>query len=193
MSDADLSLAAARGDESAKRALLVQHLAGLRAYVRLRLGGIVRAKESSTDVLQSVCREVLEDLPRFEYRDEPSFRHWLFRRAEHKIVDRVRFWNRARRDADLEEDVAGASSASNDRRALADVFTPSRDAAAREELARVEEAFAKLSAESREVILLARVVGLPHARIAEQMGKSEGAVRTLLCRSLARLSTLLQD
>ena len=66
--------------------------------------------------------------------------------------------------------------------------TPSRDAAAREELARAEAALARLSEEHREVIVLARIVGLSHAQIAEKLGTTEVATRSLLHRALARLA-----
>ena len=52
-------------------------------------------------------------------------------------------------------------------------------------------AFAQLPEDYREVITLSRVVGLSHGQIASQLGKSEGAVRVLLHRALARLSGLL--
>jgi DNA-directed RNA polymerase specialized sigma24 family protein len=41
------------------------------------------------------------------------------------------------------------------------------------------------------VIALSRNVALSHAEIAEQIGRSEGATRTLLYRALERLSELL--
>ena len=53
---------------------------------------------------------------------------------------------------------------------------------------RLQRAFSTLPDEYREVITLARVVGLPHAEIAVKLGKSEGAVRILLHRALARLA-----
>lgn len=40
---------------------------------------------------------------------------------------------------------------------------------------------------------LAHVVGLSRAEIAERLGKSEGAVRVLLHRALARLADVLAD
>ena len=53
---------------------------------------------------------------------------------------------------------------------------------------RVETAFDRLSDEQREVISLAHVVGLSRAEIAARLGKSEGAVRTMLSRALADLA-----
>jgi RNA polymerase sigma factor (sigma-70 family) len=57
-----------------------------------------------------------------------------------------------------------------------------------EELERLEAAFDRLPDDYREVITLARLVGLPLAAIGRQMGgRSEGAVSMLLARALTRL------
>ena len=198
MTDAsrELFVAAQKGDPAALQTLFERHLAGLRAFVRLRVGRLVRSKESSTDIVHSVCREALQDIGDFEYRDEAGFRHWLYRRAEHKIVDRGRHWRREKRDVAREVDLRVHEAHGEESRMLEcyqSFFTPSRDVAAREELARVERAFARLSPDYREVISLARIVGLPHAQIAAHMSRSEGATRVLLSRALARLSTLLDE
>jgi RNA polymerase sigma-70 factor, ECF subfamily len=63
---------------------------------------------------------------------------------------------------------------------------------AAEELGRLEAAFARLDADYREVIVLARVVGLSHAEIAARMGRTESATWNLLARALAKLSTELE-
>jgi RNA polymerase sigma-70 factor (ECF subfamily) len=188
----ELFASAAGGDESARDELLQRHLAGLRAFVRVRIGPLLRTKESSSDIVHSVCRELLEDLSGFEYRDEAGFRHWLYRRAENKIVDRARYWMRDKRDMRRETRGESQEARLGELEELQDLFTPSRDAAAREELERVERAFAELPDDYRVVISLAKIVGLPHAEIAREMGRSEGAVRTLLSRALARLATLLE-
>ena len=183
------------GAPEAREKLLGEHLQGLTAFVRLRLGAALRARETSQDLVQSVYREVLEDLDDFEYRGEASFRHWLFRRAENKIRDRARFWRREKRDPRREERISGGVDEREDRRLLAELAnfsTPSRHLTTREEIARVEAAFAALPEDYREVILLARVVGLPHAEVAREMHRSAVATRTLLSRALARLATALE-
>ena len=73
----------------------------------------------------------------------------------------------------------------------APLCSPSREAAAREQIAAIEAAFDKLSENQREVVLLSRIVGLSNAEIAARPDKSEGSVRVLLCRGLARLAELL--
>jgi RNA polymerase sigma-70 factor, ECF subfamily len=184
---------AARGDARAVDELLGAHLDSLRGYVRLRMGRILRSREESADLVQSVCREVLTDLGGFEYRGAAAFRDWLFTCAEHKLRDRARFWGRERRDAAREQPMAGFDEEERGTLAgLASLMTPSRDAVAAEELGRLEAAFARLDADYREVIVLARVVGLSHAEIAARMGRTESATWNLLARALAKLSTLLE-
>lgn len=178
-------------ESSDPRDRLTEHVGALRAYVRLRLGRALRAREESEDIAQSVVREALEDLPRFEGGPK-GMRAWLLKRAENKIRDRGRFWKRDRRDGAREEGVA-----QDDERTLLDAYrsfvTPSRAASAKEELALVEQAFAELPEDHRRVILLARVAGLSHAEVARELDRSEAATRTLLSRAMARLAMLLES
>jgi RNA polymerase sigma-70 factor (ECF subfamily) len=191
----ELTLSAIRGDATARADLLGRHLESLRAYVASRLGRGIRARESSQDLVQSICREALEDLDQFEYRGEDSFRDWLLRRAENKIRDRGRFWGRDRRSLDREVPIAAARTGTPDDLGLqlGSLRTPSRDAVAREELLRVETAFLRLPPDYREVIRLARVEGFSHREVAQRMRRSELATRSLLSRALARLATVLDS
>ncbi len=183
---------ASRGDDASVAALLERYLPGVRAFIRLRAGPVLRARESASDLAQSVCREVLTHLERYQYRGEAEFRHWLFTTALRKIANRRQHWATQKRATDRER-----HGDADDERSLSQCYaaiaTPSRHAASREELARVEAAFDHLSEDHREVILLARVVGLSHREIAARLERSEGAVRVLLHRALLDLSERLAD
>ncbi len=148
------------------------------------------------DLAQSVVREALEALPRFEVRGVGGFRRWLLLRAENKIKDRARFWRRDRRDAGLEVSLAGTSDPSEDRAvasALQHLATPSRVAQGREDLERLERAFAKLSDAERRVILLVRIAGMSHEDAAREMDRTVLATRSLLSRGMARLAISLEE
>lgn len=174
--------------------LLADHLGLLRGYVRRRLGAKIRSKETSLDLVQSVCREALDDLSRFEDRGEGSFRRWLFTRAENKIRDRGRFWGRERRAVDREVPLeSGPAEEQAGPEPLASYDTPDQRAAAREDLARLESAFADLPEDYREVLVLSKLEGLTGAEVAQRIGRSQSATRTLLCRALARLGTALEE
>lgn len=193
-SDDELLARARAGDASAGETLLVEHLAALRSFVRARLGDRLRAREESEDLTQSIAREILGELASFQGGGAEGFRRWLFVRAEHKLADKGRFWSREKRDAARESRIDPDSNVLDPvEKRMLDLATPSRNATAREELARVEAAFATLPEDWRRVILLVKVAGLSHAEAAAEIGRTEIATRVLLSRALARLALALEE
>jgi len=181
------------GDAAAIERLVHRHLPGLRAFLRLRMDPDIRAREACPDLAQSVCREVFAHLDRFEYLGEKAFKSWLYTTALNKLRQKQRYHRAQRRDVHRE---AGAADDRTDADLLgryASFYTPSRDAAAREELARVERAFDEMPDAYREVVTLSRIVGLSSEEIAERTSRTPAAVRGLLHRALLRLATLLDS
>jgi RNA polymerase sigma-70 factor (subfamily 1) len=181
---------ARKHERAAIEALLVRELGSLEAFVRLRMGAELRSLMTAPDLVQSVCREVLEDLSEFEYRGEAAFRHWLFACTENKLREKHRFHHAGRRDVSKEQTLPDDATALSSYHTL---ITPSRDLAVREQLRMVESAFDRLPEDYREAITLHRLCGLSHAEIAERMGKSEGAVRNLVYRGISRLALLVDE
>ncbi len=183
------------GDRSAIGALIERHLPGLRAFVRLHGGRALREQESCSDLVQSACREVIEGLDQFEYRGEAAFRHWLYKAAEHKLMDRARYYGRQKRDAgrNVRLDDSQGSQDAGVLRCYATLCSPSGEAIARERADQIEQAIDRLPPAYREVLLLSRSVGLSNDEIAREIGQDSAYTRVLLSRSLAKLSTLLGD
>lgn len=175
------------GDQQALDQLLVRYLPQLHAYVHVRLGPALRRRESSLDVVQSVCRELLS-AERPAWNGEDRFRAWLFTSALNKLRERHRRAYSGKRDLSREEPDGALESFA----ALAHLVTPSQEAIGREVGAAVHAALTELSEEHREVITLARLVGLPHGVIAEVMGRSEAATRQLLARGMVQLVNALR-
>jgi RNA polymerase sigma-70 factor (subfamily 1) len=186
--------AAQAGDPRALETLLGRHVPRLRAFVRLRMDAAFRTRESRSDVVQSTCREVLEGLAGFEYRDEASFRAWLHTVALNKLREKARYHRAERRDPGREvAAIGGAEDLLEGYAHLAEPGAgPSAIASADEEARRIEAAFDALEPHYREVITLSRISGLGSAEIGRRMGKSDAAVRQLLGRALVRLSALLE-
>ncbi len=176
------------GDSSALARLVAGYLPQLHAFVHVRLGGILRAREATMDVVQSACRELLEDPSRSEPRGEARFRAWLFTTTLNKLREKHRFHGRERRDAKREVDGPGPDGMLQ----AAGFLTPSVDAIGRETALALDAAMQALSDEHREVITMARIAQLPHAVIAEVMGRTEAAVRQLLVRALRALADELR-
>jgi RNA polymerase sigma-70 factor, ECF subfamily len=185
-----LITAARDRDRRAIEELLVQHLPPLEAFLRLRMGPALRAQLTAPDLVQSVCREVLEDLSGFEYRGEAAFRHWLYTRAQNKVLEKHRYIAADKRSAAHEQAMPDATTLLPSYQTL---LTPSRVLAARESVARIETAFDELPDDYREAVTLHRLCGLSHAEIAARMGRSEGAVRNLVYRGMSRLALRVEE
>jgi RNA polymerase sigma-70 factor (ECF subfamily) len=186
-----LARQAAQGDEQAMAQLLAKLLPSVRAFVRAHMGPQLRARESMSDVVQSVCRELLTHQDRFQHPDANGFQAWLFTTARRKIANRARDLGREKRDVRREVGAIDESGLSALGAAYAKMSSPSGHALRKEEVERLEAAIDSLPEEQREVITLAHLVGLSRAEIGAQMGKTEEAVRSLLHRAKARLSVLL--
>lgn len=190
---ADLA-AARRGEPRAIDSLFARNLPPLVAFIRARAGKAVAARESAADIAQSVFREVLQDADRIELKGEGAFRNWLYMQATRKVLDRAKFHGRDRRDVGREVAIPEAGPAADALlECYATIATPSRHAAAREELTRFETAIQELPENQRDAVTMSRLMGLSYAQVAETMGLTESAVRGLVARGLAAVSSHLDD
>ncbi len=193
---AELVQRLSKGDDAALDQLLALHLPALRAFVRVRCGPALRARESAGDLVQSVCRELLQDASKFQHRGEGAFKAWLFAAAARKVADRADYWHAAKRDGAREVALEKKDDATRggDLELLA-VYkrscSPSQALMAREAIAAIERALDELPPDYREAVLLSRVVGLSRAEVAQTMNRTQDSVRHLLFRGLAQLSEKL--
>lgn len=170
-------------------AQLERHLQPLQAYVKQRMGPRLTARESCDDVVQSVCRELLSAQARLHFPTEEALHGWLQTAAMRKILQKARHYRSQRRAVAREVADAHGSQIV----ACGDALTPSRDASAREQVARFESALAQLPASDREVITMIKIAGLSHEEAAQRTGRTVVASRTVLRRALIRLSQLLTE
>jgi RNA polymerase sigma-70 factor (ECF subfamily) len=184
---------AAAGDEHALHELMTRHLPAVRAFVRAHMGPQLRARESMSDIVQSVCRELLTHRTRFQHATEHAFAAWLFTEARRKIGKRARDLVRDKRDAAREVGGLTESAIGALGNEYARISSPSGHALRREEVAQLEDALDQLPEEHREVLTLAHLAGLTRAEIGKRMGRTDDAVRQLLRRAKARLSMLLEQ
>lgn len=189
--------ASQEGDREALGELLRRYLPRVRAFVRLRMGPMLRARESGSDLVQSVCEDLFS-AHGVAFADEASFRAWLYAAALNKLRNHERHLRAQKRDAAREQPLpaAEAGAAMPDpelERCYATALTPSRVAMARERIARLEQAFDALPDHYREIVTLARVAGLTYEQIAVATGRTTDSVRNILARALNRLGALLDS
>src|SRR5262245_16652391 len=99
----DVVVRAERGEPGAVAELLAEQLPRLRAFVHLRAGSALKAREESADLVQSICRVVLAQKEQFRRGGREEFRRWLFTTARHVVADKAKYWKRERRDAAREQ------------------------------------------------------------------------------------------
>ncbi len=173
--------------------LLEEYRPQLLAYIERRLGQSLRRKVEPLDLFQETAIAALDAWPGADKLSRDAF-GWLCQIAEQRIVDAARRFGARKRNSDREVSAhtkpSGASREMID--LLADTLTSASQALARHERQeQLHRAIAQLPEDCREVLRLRYGEGLPTKEIAAKVGKSDGAVRVLLTRTLHRLQTLL--
>ena len=193
----DLIERARRGDEKAIEALISVHADRLLASVRAELGQKLRQRLESQDIVQQTYLDVLKNIDQFVETGSDSFFRWLRTIALHRIQDtdrqafkaikrrgEVRIADIARRDESV-ADLLGQLPAS--------ITGPFAAIRRDEQLKRLRDALEALDEDHREVLRLRYLNQFSVKETAEEMNRTESAVRSLCVRAVIRLQELLKD
>lgn len=192
----DLAARVKTGDSDALARFLQQHTPQLLSFIEKRMSDGLRRKVEPADILQEVTVSSLSALPGVEWGDRDPF-GWLCQQAERRIIDAHRHHFGAQKRAAAREVHVGARTPDGDEGGgLADLIaasltSPSQALSRQQKEFHVLEALRSLPDEAREALSLRYLEGLPSKEIAERLGKSDGAVRVLLTRSLQKLQDML--
>jgi RNA polymerase sigma-70 factor (ECF subfamily) len=166
----------------------------LSTFIERQLGTALRRKVEVDDIFQEVSVEAVRALPQADFAHREPF-SWLCQIAEHRIVDAHRHhYGAQKRDAGREVPLGAPGDSA--RAAIVDLLvvsmtTPTQALSRKGHEARLYQALAELPEEQREALRLRYVENRPTKEIAELLGKSDGAVRVMLTRSLDRLQRIL--
>jgi RNA polymerase sigma-70 factor (ECF subfamily) len=166
----------AKGDRQAFDALYSKYLKRVYTYIYYRVSDV----EEAEDLTANVFLQALMHLDDYEYQGV-SFGAWLLRIAHNLVANWYRERER-RRTVDLEdwdELVSGEEA-------------PGERLEREEELERVRWAVGCLPPDRQQVLILRFAEGMRHREIAEVVGKSPGAVKVLVHRSLGSVHRLLR-
>jgi RNA polymerase sigma-70 factor (ECF subfamily) len=141
----------------------------------------IRNREEAQDLVGQVFLSAIESLPKFRGPVE-AFGGWLFKIARHDLYDFRRRQTRSPTEP-LEDNLEAAAAATSS-------ADPEDMAIGRLEGSRVRAALHQLSPDQREVLVL-RMAGLTAPEVADVLGKTTGAVKSLQHRGLASLAKVL--
>jgi RNA polymerase sigma-70 factor (ECF subfamily) len=162
-----------RSDEAALIAIYQERRAEVFAF----LVGMTHDREAAEDLLQDTFIRLIREARAGRMPDE--VRAWLFRVASNAAI------SRSRRGAVWQRLLPGLV----DRR---ESLLPDDEALRSERNRELDGALAHLAPDGRAALLLA-AQGLAGREIAISLGRSEGATRTLLCRSRIQLRSILTE
>ncbi len=169
---------AAQVNPAAFAPLYERYADGVYRYFLRRLGNEHEAEDATS---QTFIRAIAA-LPRYRIGCEGTFRSWLFTIAHNVAMDRFR---RIRPTTPLDP---AAASLREDRSAV----DPVHHALGNERRRQIERAMAGLTDRQREIIQL-RLDGLNGPEIAQVLGLSLSATKSLHFRAYARLRELLEE
>lgn len=161
-------------------------------YVRAVYGfafSKLRDTALAEDITSQTFLQALKALPRYQQRGVP-IRSWLFRITANLIADRFR---RPIAEQPLAAAHGWSENAESDEQVEIADPKAEADITAWEQAQDFSALIAELTPEQRTVMRLRFAEGLPIAEIAQQMARSEGAVKMLMLRGLQNLRRRLNQ
>ncbi len=187
---------AQEGDDSALGQLCTIYVERVRRIVRFRMGPELRSQLESMDLVQEALMEAVKDIGDFTYSSDGDFLNWLCSIVENTIRDHLDKVHAAKRDVRRQVSLNKVAACTDRPRPEAGLpvitTTPSAIMSLREELDRLERAMDRLKPEYREVIVLAKIEGLPCKEVAGRLNKSPAAVAMSLSRGIMALTSLFE-
>jgi RNA polymerase sigma-70 factor (ECF subfamily) len=188
----NLVVLAKEGDKSALNQLYNVYSERVRWMVRFRMGGELRSRLESMDLVQDTLIHAFNGLGGFTYKNEGDFVRWLSKIAENELRGNIKKLHAEKRDIRKEirldnygpTTIAGLAGNAASNKAS----TPSVIMSRKEELDKLARVMDSLKSEYRDVIVLTKIEGLSYKEIAAKLDKSSEAVRKLLSRAMAELT-----
>ncbi len=167
----------------------------LLAFIDRKLGVGLKRKVEPEDLLQEVSADAVRGLQDVTLLDDEPF-SWLCQIAQRRIIDaHRRFFGAQKRDAAKEVPLGGPAAGTQQggliNLLINSMTTPSEAFSRNAREAKLLAALNELPEIQREALRLRYVENLPSKEIAKQLGKTDGALRVMLTRSLKKLEEIM--
>ena len=190
-------LALTRGGERPRLGELLELYRGyLTLLARLQIGRRLQGKVDAADLVQETFLSAHQSWEQFRGTTESELLAWLRRILAARLADLMRrYLGSQARDVRLERELAAdldQSSQDLDGGLLASQDSPSQQASRREQGVLLANALSLLPEDYREVLILRHLEGLSFPEVAQRMGRTLDAVKSVWTRALGRLRRSLK-
>ncbi len=171
-------------------AIIAKYEPYLRMLARANARKAYQAKIGASDMVQQVMMQAVQGLDGFRGETEAEFRGWLRQILAHHLCHLDRDMHRDKRDVRREQSMEqrlAQSSLRLEALLAGDSPTPSQNVMIGEHLLKLSQAIESLPESQRDAIRLHYLEGMKLADVAEQMGKSTGAIAGLMHRGMKTL------
>ena len=177
--------------------VLEQYQDNLVAFIKKSLSTALQSKVEAHDILQDTMISAIKQFDSADFERREPF-SWLCHLAEQRIIDAHRHYvgsqkRSAKRETSLETHVRGSISGGMLDILVASMTTPTQAIRREECTDALHEIFVSLPDEQKEALRLRYVEGLSLQEISDRLGKSNGAVRVMLSRSVAKVQNSISD
>jgi RNA polymerase sigma-70 factor (ECF subfamily) len=168
----------------------------LLAFLHKNLSDAMRRKVDPEDLAQEVHMECVRALAGVEIGDRDPF-NWVCQVAERRIIDAHRHhFGAQKRDAGREVPLGSPGGDTGQAGLInllvASMTSPSQAFSRNQKEFRLLQAIQTLTQENQDALRMRYVENLPSKEIAQQINKSDVAVRVMLSRSLSKLRDVLE-
>jgi len=164
----------------------------LLAVILSKMGPALRTKVEAEDIFQEVCTSALQSLDSVQITDAGPF-GWLCEIAGRRVIDQQRKFASGKRDSSKETGIHGKSDEDVGlvNLLVASITSPSRAFSRHQKEFKLIEAMKELPETQQQVLELRYSQGKSNKEIAAAIGKSDGATRVLITRSLKKLKEVV--
>ncbi|QEF98690.1 ECF RNA polymerase sigma factor SigW [Stieleria maiorica] len=171
-------------------AIVAQYEPYLRMLARTRMRRAYQAKLGASDMVQQAMMQAVQGFDGFRGSTEGELLAWLRKILAHHLCHLDRDLHRDKRDIRREQSMEQKLAASSMRLEgllAGDGPTPSQNVAFGESVIQISQAIARLPDAQADAVRLHYLEGMKLSEVAEELGKSTGAVAGLLHRGMKAL------
>jgi RNA polymerase sigma-70 factor (ECF subfamily) len=184
------------GDRAALQGLLILHYSEIEAAIRPRFNQELAGHVEIEDLIQDTLVDVYRGIHTYKESGSGSFSAWLRRIAENRVIDTVRRYRRRKRSGragriDLNQQLSHTTLQGVWDWLCEDDNPPDRPVRLDEARQAIQVCLAGLQPDQREAVRQHYFEHLDTNEVAQNMGRSTGAIRELMRRARENLKRLL--